>query len=84
MAEAKARKNRMASAVGIFALGLLLLCGNIWRLRVLPRWAALATFLGLILIPGLQGPFGVVGAMIGNAVFGSGLTGLGWALRKID
>jgi hypothetical protein len=74
----------MVSAVGIFALGWLLFCGNIWRLKLLPRWAALATFLGLILIPGLQAPFGVVGGMIGNSVFGSGLTGLGWALRKID
>lgn len=74
----------MASAVGFFALGWLLLSGNVWRLKLLPRWAALATFLGLILIPGLQAPFGVGGAMLGNAVFGSGLAGLGWALRKID
>ena len=74
----------MASGVGLFALGWLFLSGNIWRLKLLPRWAALATFLGLILIPGLQTPFGVVGAMIGNAVFGSGLIGLGWALREID
>jgi hypothetical protein len=74
----------MVSGVGLFALGWLLFCGNIWRLKLLPRWAALATFLGLILIPGLQAPFGVVGAMIGNAVFGSGLIGLGWALHKIE
>jgi hypothetical protein len=74
----------MVSGVGLFALGWLLLSGNVWRTKLLPRWAALATFLGLILIPGLQAPFGVVGAMIGNALFGSGLAGLGWALRKID
>ena len=74
----------MISGVGLFALGWLLLSGNVWRLNVLPRWAALATFVGLILIPGLQAPFGVVGAMIGNAVFGAGLAGLGWALHKID
>jgi hypothetical protein len=74
----------MVSGVGLFALGWLLFCGNIWRLKLLPRWAALATFLGLIFIPALQAPFGVVGAMIGNAVFGAGLTGLGWALREID
>ena len=74
----------MISGVGLFALGWLLLSGNVWRLNVLPRWAALATFVGLFLIPGLQAPFGVVGAMIGNAVFAAGLAGLGWALHKID
>jgi hypothetical protein len=74
----------MLSGVGLFAVGWLFLSGNLWRLKVLPRWAALATFLGLILIPCLQAPFGVVGAMLGNTVFGSGLIGLGWKLRKID
>jgi len=74
----------MASGVGLFAVGWLFLSGNLWRLKLLPRWAALATFLGLILIPGLQAPFGVVGAMLGNSVFGAGLAGLGWALRRVD
>ena len=74
----------MVSGVGLFALGWLLLSGNVWRTKLLPRWASVATFLGLILIPGLQAAFGVVGGMLGNAVFGSGLAGLGWALRKID
>ena len=73
----------MASGVGLFALGWLLLSINVWRSKLLPRWAALATFSGLILIPTLQAPLGLVGAIVGNAVFGTGLAGLGWALSKI-
>lgn len=72
----------MASAVGVFALGWLLLCLCVWRSKVLPAWAALTTLAGLFLIPALQALIGYRGAIIGNAVYGIGLAGLGVALSR--
>lgn len=73
------------SAVGLFSLGWLLLSVSLWRARVLPRWAALTTGLGLLLIPVLGAtPLGAAGAIAGNAVFGTGLIGLGRALVTLD
>ena len=69
-----------ALAIGFFALGWLLMAINAWKTKLLPRWAAITTFAGLFLISILQALFGIGGAIIGNAVFGAGLIGLGWAL----
>ena len=73
-----------ASAAGLFTVGWLLLSVSVWRTGKLSRWAALATILGLFLIPGLQAALGWIGAIVGNGVFGIGLMGLGWALAKIE
>ena len=67
-----------ALAIGFFALGWLLMAINAWKTKLLPRWAAITTFAGLFLISILQALFGIGGAVIGNAVFGAGLIGLGW------
>ena len=69
-----------ALGIGFFALGWLLIAINAWKTKLLPRWAAITTFAGLFLISILQALFGIGGAVIGNAVFGAGLIGLGWAL----
>lgn len=66
-----------ALAIGFFALGWLLMAINAWKTKLLPRWAAITTFAGLFLISILQALFGIGGAVIGNAVFGAGLIGLG-------
>jgi hypothetical protein len=71
-----------ALAIGFFAAGWLLMSVTAWKTRLLPRWAASATLAGLFLISILQAAFGVFGAVIGNAVFGVGLIGLGWALAS--
>jgi hypothetical protein len=72
------------SAAGLFALGWLLLSVSVWRAGVLPRWAALATLAGLLLIPALgASPLGVNGAIVGNVVFGAGLMGMGAALARV-
>ena len=67
-------------AIGFFAAGWLLLSINAWKTGMLPRWAAITTLVGLFLTSILQAVFGIVGAIIGNAIFGVGLIGLGWAL----
>jgi hypothetical protein len=72
----------IASAVGVFALGWILLSIGVWRARRLPRGPVIVALTGLILIPILQGALGVAGAMIGNAFFGFGLAALGWSLEK--
>jgi len=69
-----------ALAISFFAVGWLLLSINAWKTRMLPRWASITTLVGLFLISILQAAFGIVGAIIGNAIFGVGLIGLGWAL----
>jgi hypothetical protein len=74
----------MASAVGMFALGWVLLLIGVWRTRKFPRWAVIAALGGLFLIPMLQAVLGLSGAMIGNTVFGSGLAALGWASSRIE
>lgn len=66
-----------ALAIGFSALGWLLMAINAWKTKLLPRWAAITTFAGLFLISILQALFGIGGAVIGNAVFGAGLIGLG-------
>jgi len=72
-----------ASGVGLFALGWLLLSISIWRANVFPRWAALTTLAGMLLIPVLGAtPLGTVGQIAGNVIFGSGLIGLGYSLAK--
>jgi hypothetical protein len=68
------------SAAGIFALGWLLLAVRVWRGRVLPRWAPLATLVGLLSIPALQATLGLAGAIVGNVIFGVGLMALGGTL----
>jgi hypothetical protein len=69
------------AAVGLFSLGWLLVAASAWRARILPRWAAIATGVGMLLIPALgAAPFGIYGAIAGNVVFGAGLAGLGVAL----
>lgn len=74
-----------ASGAGLFALGWLLLAISLWRANVFPRWAALSTLAGLILIPILGvTPLGVTGQVIGNVVFGLGLLGLGYSLAKTE
>lgn len=67
-------------AAGTFALGWLLLSVHVWRARVLPRWAPLSTVAGMLSIPALQAILGLTGAIVGNAIFGAGLMGLGRAL----
>jgi hypothetical protein len=69
-----------ALAVGFFAVGWLLMSINAWKTGLLPRWAAITTLAGLILISILQLALGKFGAIAGNAVFGAGLIGLGWSL----
>lgn len=71
------------SAAGLFATGWLLLSISVWRIRLLPRWAAITTFAGLFLIPLLQAPFGFPGGIVGNVVFGLGLMGLGRAMARL-
>jgi hypothetical protein len=72
-----------ASGAGFFVLGWLLLSVSLWRARVFPRWTALTTFAGLILIPALGAtPLGTSGQIPGNVIFGFGLLGLGYALAK--
>lgn len=73
-----------ASGAGIFTLGWILLGTSSWLVNILPRWASLSTLVGLILIPALGiTPLGIVGQVIGNAVFGVGLIGPGYALIQI-
>ena len=72
-----------AAGVGIFSLGWLLFSVSIWRTKIFPRWAALLTLAGLILIPILGiTPLGITGQVVGNAIFGLGLSGLGYFLYK--
>jgi len=72
-----------ASGVALFAFGWLLFCVSLWSAKVFPRWATLSTFAGLILIPILGvTPLGVVGQVVGNVIFGSGLIGLGLSLAR--
>lgn len=73
-----------ASGAGFFMLGWILLGASSWLVNILPRWASLSTLVGLILIPALGiTPLGIVGQVIGNAVFGVGLIGLGYALTQL-
>jgi len=73
-----------ASGAGFFMLGWILVSASSWLVNILPRWASLSTLVGLILIPALGiTPLGIVGQVIGNAVFGMGLIGLGYALIQI-
>lgn len=73
-----------ASGAGLFALGWLLLSISLWLANVFPRWAALSTLAGMILIPVLGAtPLGIAGQIIGNVIFGLGLMGLGYSLAKI-
>jgi hypothetical protein len=74
-----------ASGAVFFMLGWLLLSASIWQTNMFPRWAALSTLIGLILIPALgASPLGVFGQIIGNVVFGLGLIGLGLSLATIN
>lgn len=74
-----------ASGVALFAFGWLLLSVSIWLANVYPRWAALSTLAGLILIPALGvSPLGVAGQVIGNVIFGLGLVGLGYSLARTE
>ncbi len=67
-----------ASAAGLFALGWLLLAISAWRAGVIGRLAPLAAIAGLFLIPLLAAtPLGMTGAIVGNAVLGLGLMGMG-------
>lgn len=71
--------------LSFFMLGWLLNAISSLLAKVLPRWAAWSTLAGLILIPALgASPLGVAGQVIGNAVFGLGLAGLGYAVVKRD
>lgn len=70
-----------ASGAGIFMLGWILLAASTWLVNGLPRWASLSTIAGIILIPALGvTPLGIVGQVIGNAIFGVGLIGMGYSL----
>ncbi len=72
-----------ASAAGLFMLGWLLLSVSLWRANVFPRWAALTTLTGLILIPALGATaLSFAGQITGNIIFGLGLIGLGYSLAK--
>ncbi len=74
-----------AAGIGIFSLGWLLFSASIWRTNIFPRWAAISTFAGLILIPILGiTPLGITGQVVGNAIFGFGLSGLGYFLSKTN
>lgn len=74
-----------ASGAGVFMLGWLLLSISVLRTNVYPRWAALSSLLGLILIPVLGAtPLGVVGQIVGSVIFGTGLFGLGYSLARTD
>ena len=73
-----------ATATGLFALGWFLLSISMWRARVLPRWAALATLAGLLAVPVLQALMGVTGAVAGNILLGVGLMGLGRAVARVS
>lgn len=72
-----------ASGAGIFMLGWIFLAASTWLVNELPRWASLSTIAGLILIPALGvTPLGIVGQVIGNAIFGVGLIGMGYSLIR--
>lgn len=72
-----------ASGAGIFMLGWIFLAASTWLVNVLPRWASLSTIAGIILIPALGvTPLGIVGQVIGNAIFGVGLIGMGYSLIR--
>jgi len=73
-----------ASAVGLFAVGWILLSINVLRTGRHARWAAVATLAGPFLIPALQAACGVIGAIVGNVVLGVGWMGLGWSLARSD
>ncbi len=74
-----------ASGAGLFMLGWLLLSVSLLLVNLFPRWAAISTLTGLILIPILGiTPLGIVGQVIGNVVFGSGIIGLGYSLAKTE
>jgi hypothetical protein len=67
-----------ALAAGLFTLGWLLLAISVWRTGRFSRWVAPTVIAGLVLIVVLSGsPLGETGAIVGNAVFGLGLIGLG-------
>jgi hypothetical protein len=71
------------SAASLFSLGWLLLAVDILRARELARWGAVSVLAGLILIPVLGAtPLGLVGAILGNVVFGAGLMSLGQAVAR--
>ena len=72
-----------AVGIGIFSLGWLLFSVSIWRTNIFPRWTGLLTLVGLILIPILGiTPLGITGQVVGNAIFGLGLSSLGYFLYK--
>lgn len=72
-----------ALSAGLFALGWLLLAVSTLRSSQFPRWTAIAIIAGLIAIPVLSAsPLGLMGAIIGNALFGLGIAGQGVALRR--
>lgn len=74
-----------ASAAGLFALGWLLLAISILRAAVLPQWPPLLIIAGMVAIPLLGAtPLGMIGAIVGNAVLGLGLAGLGRSLAKMN
>ena len=65
------------------ALGWILIALSVLRSRVFPRWIPLTVIAGLVAIVALGAtPLGLVGAIAGNVVFGSGIIAMGWKLRK--
>lgn len=72
----------LASALGLFTLGWLLMAGSLLRTRAVPRWIPSAIVVGLLGIAGLGAAIGSLGAVIGNLVFGAGLVGLGRATAR--
>ena len=72
-----------ASAAGLFMIGWILMAVSTIMSKVFPRWIPITIIAGLVLIPALGAtPLGLTGAIIGNTVFGLGITAMGWNLAK--
>lgn len=71
------------SGLGLFMLGWILMSVSSLLVNVFPRWAAISTIAGFILVPVLGvTPLGIAGQVIANVVLTLGLAGMGYAVVK--
>jgi hypothetical protein len=72
------------SAAGLFAIGWILISISAIMSKTFAYWIPATVIAGIVLI-GILGatPLGLAGAIIGNAIFGLGLSAMGYKLTKV-